>query len=306
VEDKLPGVSGYTLQELIDRFNIYTTGGSSPESGIKLLMPKLWRELIDIESIPELDFLKNMDATFVDKGKALEVVTQRMISLRCNFKGDPVNAYEVFPFLLNRNTCFDGIKIGPLVTTLIDMKLTKTTTAADLRRNGVLLGNPDKDLLLTFRARASSMDLGLVSAFQSSKFRPMLEIQCKNVKSGFCVSILNEEIVKGKFFREVTRNGDTSSVKRSLFVVILTGVGDTNIEIMRGKVLDSSSGKEFGVKIELFEIRLLLLRLLFIIILVFKLVFKLLFRLVFKLLFRLVFKELLSIILLILLKLLIS
>ena len=222
LDSAFPGFPNVTIQDLVDRFNIYTT--PAPSGGVRLLMPKLWRKLI-FEKIPELNFLKYVDAASTDKGKALESVTERMILFRSKLNRGTTDISEVFPFLYNRHTCLDGIQVGSPVSKFFNMSIINTTTAKDVLKYGILLEDSEKNVLLTFRAKSPSADLIILFPYLKGCVRRIMEIKCKNVESGFGIASLNAELAKGKVIREGIREGSQSSDLKTnvLFVLMLTG-----------------------------------------------------------------------------------
>ena len=253
----LPGVPNYPLRELIDRYSIYVSHPNislGDDNRIELLFPGFWRN--EIKYIPAFDFLIGLDSAFIDKGKALEVVLERMITLRCNFRGTPIRIEEALPFLVNRKTCVSNMFIRPLVSHKVVSKITSNTTLKTYQEflfNSSILG---KDVLFTFPGMSETAD-------EIIKLGNMLICyQCKNLNdtSNFGLPALNVEIKKTSkivnAYRPHTTSGKKSNKSEEItegpsavFVLVLTGKGTEDIESMRGIVYNSESSKKTTLKI---------------------------------------------------------
>ena len=232
-DGRLPGVSNFTVQELVDRFGIYVSSVSSKTDIIQLLMPKLWRESSDISIMPEVGFLKTIYPAFLDRGKALELVLQYMISLRSNFRDQKVPITEVLPFLQNRISWANKMIVGPFKSISLDFKVTRRTKATKIR-NAVFKAESiqDEDILLSFVPESATVDLCLWFDHAT------VGLQCKNIKKGFSMNNLRDELRKFSTLLLV-RNKVSSLKNHALFVLVLTGKGTEEIEKYRGNVIDS-------------------------------------------------------------------
>jgi hypothetical protein len=232
-DGRLPGVSNFTVQELVDRFGIYVSSVSSKTDIIQLLMPKLWRESSDISIMPEVGFLKTIYPAFLDRGKALELVLQYMISLRSNFRDQKVPITEVLPFLQNRISWANKMIVGPFKSISLDFKVTRRTKATKIR-NAVFKAESlqDEDILLSFVPKSATVDLCLWFDHAT------VGLQCKNIKKGFSMNNLRDELRKFSTLLLV-RNKVSSLKNHALFVLVLTGKGTEEIEKYRGNVIDS-------------------------------------------------------------------
>jgi hypothetical protein len=242
VESTFPGYPEYTVQQLIDRFSIYVSSDST--KSVKLLFPKVLRRILEKSNIIGFNMLKSINMVFVDKGKALEAVTEAMIKLRANFKAGKVPIENVFTFLQFRQSCLSNLMIGPVSSVQIASKITANTSNETYR--SIFLTNENEDVLLTLPPKSPTMDISFL--FQIPKLfqpRKQLAIQCKNVNSGFDIKSLNEEISKVRKMTSMYYESSQSNIEHAhmLFVIILTGEGTKDIESLRGPIFRSTSSE---------------------------------------------------------------
>ena len=219
-------------------------------------MPKIWTSyLVEKESIfSEINILNSSNPELISKGAAFEVVFQKMMILRCNFRGEPTQASEAFLFL--KNTCLQDL----YVTKLSMFKLTdRVTKDSDVSFYDKALSIPGC-VLVKSAPQSSSEDMAVLFPAQQNfnNIRPLLSLQLKNWKDPFGLSDLQSEVNKSALFVEACRmkpnSKSTSKMKTratALLVLALTGPtteGRTGLSDIRGRVLDTQNAPE-GLKI---------------------------------------------------------
>jgi hypothetical protein len=189
--------------------------------------------------LPEITLTSSFNSAYVDKGKALEVVTERIILIRSIIRSGKTKISDVLPFLREMRTFLNKLLIGQLVKIDCNLVVTSQTTYDQLKP--FLMTNKNNDILLKFKEKSSSMDMCIRLAYDEGSPIFLIAIQCKNVLVGFSTEDLKSEIKKVFKFICLDQSGGNNQHFKCLFVLVLTGSGTKNIELLRGKIIESTS-----------------------------------------------------------------
>ena len=245
--EKIFGISDFTVQDLIEKFGFFVSAVSS--NALRVLIPKIWMSSIVELGLPEIILTSSFNSAYVDKGKALEVVTERVILIRSIIRSKKTKISDVLPFLREMRTFLNKSLIGKMMK--IDCNLTINTQTTYDELKSFLITNKNNDILLKFKEKSSSMDLCIRLAYDEGLPVSLIAIQCKNVLVGFSIADLKNEIKKVLKFIFSDKNGGDIQNYKCLFVLSLTGSGTKNIELLRGKVIESTSGINMEYELEI-------------------------------------------------------
>jgi hypothetical protein len=235
--EKVFGISDFTVQDLIEKFGFFVSAVSP--GVVRILIPKIWMSNLVELGLPEITLTSSFNSAYVDKGKALEVVTERIILIRSIIRSGKTKISDVLPFLREMRTFLNKLLIGQLVKIDCNLVVTSQTTYDQLKP--FLMTNKNNDILLKFKEKSSSMDMCIRLAYDEGSPIFLIAIQCKNVLVGFSTEDLKSEIKKVFKFICLDQSGGNNQHFKCLFVLVLTGSGTKNIELLRGKIIESTS-----------------------------------------------------------------
>jgi hypothetical protein len=225
--ERLPSAGGYTVSELAKKFSFYVT--KDGDDGIKLVMPWLWREFLNVQGLP---FSLNIDPAYADKGKALERVFEAVVHMKTSLKD--ISCRDCFPFLR-------GTTVGKIV-------IPWTTKRYEFPPESRFLNNRTNQFRLLKMIKNESSTLIIPSPIShfpdltllfkdESNLNYSVMFQLRNYEDGDSINgdVIMEEYKKTKYFTEFY------DLAAATFVFVSASGVQQSLERFVGRIISSTS-----------------------------------------------------------------
>jgi hypothetical protein len=230
-DERLPSAGRYTVSELAKKFSFYLS--KDGDYGIKLIMPWLWREFLNVQGLP---FSLNIDPAYADKGKALERVFEAVVHMKTSLKD--ISCGDCFPFL-------KGTTVGKIVIpwTTKRYEFSPKSRFLNNRTNHFslleMIKNESSTLIIP-SPKSHFADLTLLFKDESNLNYSVM-FQLRNCKDGDSIDgdVIMEEYKKTKYFTEFY------DLAAGTFVFVSTSGVQQSLERFVGKIISSTSDTSY-------------------------------------------------------------
>jgi hypothetical protein len=230
-DERLPSAGSYTVSELAKKFSFYVT--KDGDYDIKLIMPWLWREFLNVQDLP---FSLNIDPAYADKGKALERVFEAVVHMKTSLKD--ISCGDCFPFL-------KGTAVGKIV-------IPWTTKRYEFPPESRFLNNRTNQFSLLEMIKNESSTLIIPSPIShfpdltllfkdKSNLNYSIMFQLRNYKDRDSINgdVIMEEYKKTKYFTEFY------DLAAGTFVFVSASGVQQSLERFVGKIISSTSDTSY-------------------------------------------------------------